>query len=613
MPMTRADSHRRLFFLIALALPVIVLALAEGLLRLSGFGTTYPLFVAFEPRPGYMQPNPEVIKRFFATPDAAPRVSIDTGFFRAAKAPGSLRIVVQGGSTAAGFPYGKNASPAALLQQRLRRTFPDREVEVVQTAMAAVNSYALRDFVDEIIAIKPDAVVIYAGHNEFLGILGVGSSFGPGASPAFTRLTLRLRELRLLQFMQRLYGLVTTSAEPRTGTLMGTIARERNIALGSRLYQRGVTQFRSNLAALLERYAEAGIPVFIGTLASNEKDQPPFSGSPEPVSADWPGQRDAVRAALQAAATADALMLAEALVDTAPSAAEAHFLLGRAALAQGDRERARNAFAAALDRDRLRFRAPTVFDKLIREAATAHDAVVVEAHAKLASASPEGVIGAELMLEHLHPNHTGYLLLAEAFYEALAGHGLGLDWRVVDTAQARSEQTLTRVEKLHGEYRVTRLLNDWPFVETKRDWQPPTPQNEEQRIAQAWYHGKLDWIGAMNAALAEARRSGDYAEATRIATNLADAFPFESQLQHLAGRVIVNQTPPDGLRALPYFHNAATLEPDNVEYLVTLTRAYWLNGFRDAAAQTARRLQILAPTHAATREITELLQHSASD
>ena len=42
--------------------------------------------------------------------------------------------------------------------------------------MAAVTSYVLLDFADEIIAQQPDAVVIYTGHNEYLGIGGVGSS-----------------------------------------------------------------------------------------------------------------------------------------------------------------------------------------------------------------------------------------------------------------------------------------------------------------------------------------------------------------------------------------------------------------------------------------------------
>ena len=69
--------------------------------------------------------------------------------------------------------------------------------------MAAVNSYALLDFADEIIAQQPDAVLVYVGHNEFLGILGVGSTMRFAASPALTRTFLAVRELRLFQLISR--------------------------------------------------------------------------------------------------------------------------------------------------------------------------------------------------------------------------------------------------------------------------------------------------------------------------------------------------------------------------------------------------------------------------
>jgi len=37
--------------------------------------------------------------------------------------------------------------------------------------MAAINSYALLDMVDEVIQQSPDAVLIYTGHNEYYGAL----------------------------------------------------------------------------------------------------------------------------------------------------------------------------------------------------------------------------------------------------------------------------------------------------------------------------------------------------------------------------------------------------------------------------------------------------------
>ena len=100
---------------------VLFLALLEGGLRLGGYGRSYPLFIANEFHPEYLLANPQLIKRYFSDPSDAVRVSIDIAFFKAEKSPGALRLFVQGGSTAAGFPFGAGASLAGMLQQRLRR------------------------------------------------------------------------------------------------------------------------------------------------------------------------------------------------------------------------------------------------------------------------------------------------------------------------------------------------------------------------------------------------------------------------------------------------------------------------------------------------------------
>jgi len=145
-------------------------------------------------------------------------------------------------------------------------TFPDRSVEVINTAMAAVNSYTLLDFADEIIAEKPDAVLIYAGHNEFYGALGVGSaeSFGGGF---MVRSMMALSGVRIVHMLRNLLsgiaGIVLTD-DGSTGsnrTLMERMAKDQSIALGSKAYEQGLSQFRTNLGALLRKYRSASIPV----------------------------------------------------------------------------------------------------------------------------------------------------------------------------------------------------------------------------------------------------------------------------------------------------------------------------------------------------------------
>jgi len=557
--------------------PVLLFAVAEVALRTAGVGALEPLFIPVPQAAGYLQPNPAVMQRFFGDPRDAPDVSIDTTWFPAEKAPGTLRIFVQGESSAAGFPYGRFASPGALLQQRLQRAYPDRNVEVINTGMAAVTSYVLLDFADEIIARQPDAVVVYTGHNEYLGIGGVGSTFAAARSPAVARGIATLRRLHLYRALERGLGSIAAGREPlerRDGTLMSRVAAERSIPLDSPLYQRGLEQFRGNLERLLARYRAAGIPVFIGTLASNERDQPPFAG----------GAADG---------------------DTA----RARFAQARALDAAGNFLAARREYLAAKDRDELRFRAPEAMNDLIREVAAAEGATVVDVQGALAAASRDGVIGADLMLEHVHPNVEGYFRLASAYFPAIV-QWAGAPSVTVDDATARREIPVTEVERLHGEYRVAMLKNDWPFVAERRPTSLPPPANRVEEIAQAWLAGRLDWLRAMWEALAWYQQQGNATEAARVAVNLADAVVDDAGRQHAAGLELLKANEP--ARGEHYLGRAVALDGARLEYRLSLAQSLFMQGrVQDSIAALEAAAQ-LAPDDPRVRYWLDEMRRAAA-
>ena len=70
--MATPQPPRKVFYLIALLLPVLLLLVLEMLLRVSPWYQRYPLFIASESLPGYLQTNPDLIKRYFADPKQAP-------------------------------------------------------------------------------------------------------------------------------------------------------------------------------------------------------------------------------------------------------------------------------------------------------------------------------------------------------------------------------------------------------------------------------------------------------------------------------------------------------------------------------------------------------------
>jgi tetratricopeptide (TPR) repeat protein len=514
-PPPQLSMRRRLAFTaITLALPVVVLVLAEAGLRLAGYGDSFPLFVEYRAQPEYLQLNQEVAKRYFRQGSFVPTPEVE--FFRAQKTPATFRIVFQGESSAQGFPYGHGGAPSRLLKQRLEATFPDRRIEVINTALTAVNSYVLVDLADEIIAQRPDVVMIYTGHNEYYGIFGVGSTRALGGARPLVKAYLTLGDLRIVQVLGAVVGALAgvvgqPDAAPRT--VMEAMAGEQRIPYGSPRYQRGLDQFRANLRELLSRYRAAGIGVFIGTVASNERDQRPFvSGAPSAT-------------------------------DTT---ADAFFALGKAFDARADYAKARAYYRAAKERDELRFRAPEAINRIIREEAVRNGATLVETQQALERAAPAEIVGSTLMLEHVHPNVDGYFLIADAFYDALRRRGMIGTWATtVPASQARQDVLVTPLDSLIGLLRTDRLVSGWPFRPRSAERVPVVdtlhPRTAAERFAQAVVLGNLPWPEAMERLRVHYERAGELDQALRISRAMAEEYTYSAEPVMDAARIAIAQ------------------------------------------------------------------------
>lgn len=583
VPSAPAAGRVWAFRAIALLLPFVLLGLLEAGLRVAGFGHDLePLFIPSPQQPQYLQANPRAVTRLFNDPSQAPTVSIETAYFPVAKAPGTFRVFVQGESSAAGFPYGLGASIAGVLDQRFERAFPDREVEVISTALAAVNSYALLDFADEIIAQQPDAVVVYVGHNEYLGILGVGSSLRMASKPWVTRAFLAARGLRLFQLMSRV--LKVSGAQPTepvtTGsdTLMARVAGERSIGLKSALFEQGIEQFTANLGRLLEKYRVAGIPVFLGTLVSNERDQMPLA------------------------------ILSGAETDAAGAARTAYHA-AQDAEAIPDYEAARKGYAWARDLDPLRFRAPSVLNDKVAELAQAHGATLVDVHKAFVDASAHGLVGHDLILEHVHPNLGGYYLLADAFFDAMVANGVpGAPQVVVADDEARREMPVSDIDRWLGEYKVRRIEAAWPFTVESKLPELPVPASEGERLAMQVYEQRLSWPEAQEQLRRHYQSMGNAAEYARVSGILADAFPFEPTVQfETTAALIAVSRPADALR---YARRALALAPNDINNLLVSAHALILTGRRDEGRARLEQVLTIDPANPTAQKV--LAQLSAA-
>ncbi len=618
-----AEGSKKIVFLtVALLIPVLFFFVLEGSLRLFNYRGDTRLFLFpeeyFEGDYGFANKNFNA--RYFFNVQNLPGFSNDA--FLRQKPDTSFRVFAMGGSTTAGYPYGFNATFSRVTEDALRDVLPGRHVEIINLGASAVNSYALYDQIPEIMEHEPDAIFIYTGHNEFYGALGVGSSEQFGAFPGFVRTYLKLQ--RLKTFMLLRDGIATASRWIATGlmgqqhpagngTLMQRMVRDQTITLDSPAFGYGKNQFQSNLDIILSSFRKEGIPVFISSISSNIREQEPF------VSIETPEHPPANQIYEEAATY----------------------------YREGEYERAYELFAYAKDLDGLKFRAPEVFNEIIREKASKHNAYYVPAYEIMRGHSENRIIGLDLMLEHLHPNKTGYFLIGRTFYDTVAESGIlddDADYSLLrNWDEYHQGMLVTELDDRIAGHRVRLLTAGWPFTTS----QPPDgypgryqPENRIDRLAfevvhtnKRWDQAKLDLAeyfienGYLEQALAEYKslirdqpyNHSPHVFAGRLLLQLMNDFErsrphFENAWRinpsNFAARMLGSIEVNDGNfeRGISLLEEALEFNPNDVQAMFNLSGAQALNGDLESAYDTAQRLEQKQPDFPGLQEWMRQLQ-----
>jgi len=518
-------NQKIIFYAVAFFIPIVFLLVFEILLRLLGFGQSFPLFIENPAHTDYLLARPDVMKRYFPYSKNVPTVTMETDFFLAKKPENGIRIFVQGGSTAAGFPYGLGASLSGTLEQRLRQSMPNHRVELINTAMSAVNSHTLLDLADDIIEQDPDMILIYAGHNEFLGVLGATSNFASSSSFWLTRAMLSLKELRLFQLLQWLYAAFESSPEQATNmqsssSMMAQVAANQSIELDSSAYKAGLHQFETNIGALLAKYKAKGIPVLIANIASNHSGQAPFKSSEvEPefsalVSTLNPNANISVKE-FEAASSA---------LEKSRSAL-LHYELGKLSESRNQFDLAAKHYELAVANDLLKFRASAQMNKIIERLAAKHGAQFVDALAYFKARSPHGIVGDELMLEHLHPNLRGYYVISEAFYTALSDGKYFSPWTDISINKAWPQRLILPSEEYHGFASILKLKSAYPFVASQKQLSLPKPEDKAQDLGLQYFTKQIDWLTMLEQNLSTYRQQNNDVMTLKCLQILSDALP----------------------------------------------------------------------------------------
>ncbi len=438
-----SKSKRMIFSVISVFIPLVFLVLLELVLRISGYGDNFSLFITHPDKEfeNYYVVNPEIGKKYFNKMEySAPPKDI----FLKKKPDDVFRIFAMGSSSVVGFPYENNLMFSRILSERLRDAYPGKKIEIVNTAITAINSFTLADFMPQILDQKPDAILFYAGHNEFYGAFGAGSNEAVFHSPTLIRIHLALLNYKVYQLTVNVVGKIVGifgSGNPvneKHGTLMTRMVKDADITYGSKKYKEGIQNYEQNLNAMLSLAKQKNVQVFISDLVSNLHDLKPF----------------------------------KSIAAGELKGADEYFEAAKKYEAQGDIPKAKENFTLTRDYDCIRFRASSDINKIIKELSDKYQDHFVPTVELFNSNSPNGIVGNNLLTEHLHPNIPGQFLLAESFYKALTQSKLIASEVNLPTVKSYkgfiADYGYSDLDYWIGKHRVTNLSYHWPFTdETK--------------------------------------------------------------------------------------------------------------------------------------------------
>ncbi|HRX11038.1 MAG TPA: hypothetical protein P5210_05285 [Draconibacterium sp.] len=429
-------KHKVVFNVITGLIPFLILLAFEGLLRLSGYGDNLDLFIrnSTEGYEKYMIVNPRVGKKYFQKFEyTAPANDI----FLAEKPENTFRVFVMGSSTVYGFPYERNLMFSRILHQQLEDAYPDKKIEVVNTAITAINSFTLLDFSGQILKYEPDAILIYAGHNEFYGAFGIGSNETMSRNRDLTQLHITLMDYKIYQLLRNVIaGISQKIASGKNdevhGTLMKRMVADKDILLNSDEYKIAMERYRQNMTDILEKFKKKNVPVFFSEMVSNVSGMEPFNS-----------------------VSADGLEPANEVYKKAQKAEE-----------NGDFDNALELYYKAKDLDCIRFRASEEVNSIINELAEKYKTYKVPMLSWFQSNSPKKLIGNNLMTEHVHPNIYGIFLMAQAFRDEIEKSKIPGEPGISDISSEYYKRNwgYTELDSLIAHHRIQLLKGFWPFT-----------------------------------------------------------------------------------------------------------------------------------------------------
>ncbi|MBI2029812.1 hypothetical protein HYT02_05325, partial [Candidatus Gottesmanbacteria bacterium] len=323
-----------------------------------------------------------------------------------------LRLYVYGGSTTAGFPVPK-LSFVNQLSYQLHHVFKDKNVDVRNLGWSGFTSTTDRYSVISTFWHKPDAMIVYVSHNEFV-------------HPEIDTLSL-YRTISIFRDKSALFRLLLAASN--TNKKPDSVEDNEEPIERKRVpyrliwpyYRVKMAILKKNYKAIAQIAADNNIPLIFITATSNVGQ---WSPPEQPVTFFTPSKKNQadlkkVRSLLKENRLSEAEKITSYYLEKNPKDAYFLFMQGQIEEMRGNWDQARYDFEEAKDQDLLQWRANNEINDFVRSLDNGETVRVLNAEEIFKNHSPNRITDYSLFLDNVHPNVQGHYLLANSIVDLL--------------------------------------------------------------------------------------------------------------------------------------------------------------------------------------------------
>ena len=323
-----------------------------------------------------------------------------------------LRLYVYGGSTTVGFPVPK-VSFVNQLSYQLHHVFGDKNVDVHNLGWSGFTSTMDRYSIISTFWHRPDAMIVYVSHNEFV-------------HPEIDALSL-YRTISIFRDKSVLFRLLLTTSQ--NGKKPDSVEDNEEPIERKRVPYRLIKPYywvkmailKKNYKAIVQIASTNNIPLIFITATSNLGQWTP----PErPVTYFIPSEKNQadlkkVRSLLRENHLDEAEKITKYYLEKNPEDASFLFIQGQIEEKRENWDQARNNFEVAKDQDLLQWRANKEINDFVRSLGDGKTIWILDAEEIYKQHSPNKITGYSLFLDNVHPNIEGHYLLANSIIDLL--------------------------------------------------------------------------------------------------------------------------------------------------------------------------------------------------